>query len=136
MSLNEEGRQALVELYWSKSQQTLSEAKIASDNEAWNMAANRIYYACFHAITALLVKDKHPVGSHIGAKMNFGKYYVQTGLASPDQGRLFSQLASLREKADYDITFKADKKDIERYYPAALNLIEHIHTLIAIKEQS
>lgn len=132
MSLNEADRFALVNLYWSKCKNTLSEAKIAIDNEAWNMAANRIYYACFHAVTALLVKDEHPVGSHIGAKMNFRKYYVKQGLASPEQGRLFSQLASLREKADYDITFKADKKDIERYYPAAMNLIEHIQSLLCV----
>ena len=64
-------------------------------NEAWGMAANRIYYACFHAMTALLVNDGHPVSTHLGMKISFGKYYVQTGVATPQQGRLFSQFDEL-----------------------------------------
>ena len=130
MSLKEEDRKTLVKLYWSKVEQTIEEAHIAMSGESWSMAANRIYYACFHAITALLVKDEHPVGTHLGTKINFGKYYVQQGLASPEQGRLFSQLASLREKSDYDIYVKATKEDVQKYYPEALALVEHIKKLL------
>ena len=130
MSLKEEDRITLVGLYWTKVEQTIEEVRVAMAGESWSMAANRIYYACFHAITALLVKDGHPVGTHLGAKINFGKYYVQQGLASPEQGRLFSQLASLREKSDYDIYFKATKEDVQKYYPEAMALIEHIKTLL------
>ncbi|MBQ9641422.1 MAG: HEPN domain-containing protein [Bacteroidaceae bacterium] len=130
MSLHSEDRQALVKLYWSKVEQTLREVDIAIAGKAWSMAANRIYYACFHAVTALLVHDGHEVGTHLGAKVNFGKYYVKVGLATPEQGRLFSQLASLREKADYDCLFTAQEDNIMLYYPEAKALIEHIHRML------
>ena len=130
MSLAEENRKDLVQLYWSKSEQTMKEAQVAIDAGAWSMAANRIYYACFHAVTALLVHDGHKVGTHLGAKSNFGKYYVQERLATPEQGRLFSQLASLREKADYDVFFHATQEEVKRYFPEALELQKHIQTLL------
>ena len=104
---------------------------MAIKDEACSMAANRIYYACFHAVTALLVRDGYKVGTHLGAKSNFGKFYVQTGMVSPEEGRLFSQLASLREKSDYDVYFKANQEDVLRYYPEALELLNHIFTLLS-----
>lgn len=132
MSLNDEERQTLVKLYWSKVEQTLREVEVAIAGKAWSMAANRIYYSCFHAVTALLVKDGHEVGTHLGAKVNFGKFYVKSGLASPEQGRLFSQLASLREKADYDCLFTAQEDSIMQYYPEAKAFIEHIRQLLKL----
>lgn len=133
MSLNEEERKTLVDLYWTKSADTYREAEIAISNEAWGMAANRIYYACFHAISALFVNDMHPVSTHLGMKIAFGKYYVQEGLASPQQGRLFSQLASLREKADYDCLFTTTREDVLKFLPEARALLDHIKSLIEIK---
>jgi hypothetical protein len=130
MSLNDEERKTLVDLYWKKSESTIKEAEIAVANEAWDMAANRIYYACFHAMTALLVNDGHPVSTHLGMKISFGKYYVQTGVATPQQGRLFSQLASLREKADYDCLFTTTQEDVMQYLPEAKMLIKRIKTLL------
>lgn len=59
MALDTEYKKELVNLYWSKALQTKEEAVIAINNKKWSMAANRIYYFLFHAITALLVKDGH-----------------------------------------------------------------------------
>ena len=81
-------------------------------------------------MTALLVNDGHPVSKHLGMKISFGKYYVQTGVATPQQGRLFSQLASLREKADYDCLFTTTQEDVMQYLPEAKMLIKRIKTLL------
>ena len=54
--------------------------------EGWNATANRLFYALFHAITALFVNDGVAVSSHQGAKIRFGKEYVLTGLATEAEG--------------------------------------------------
>ena len=86
MSLKEEERKALVALYWGKCEETLQDARCNREQKRWNATANRLYYALFHAITALFVNDGVAVSSHQGAKIRFGKEYVLTGLATKAEG--------------------------------------------------
>ncbi len=130
MSLNEEDRNTLVKLYLEKAELTWEEFLTATEAQLWPMAANRLYYAVFQAVSALLVHDQHPVRSHLGAKISFGQHYVQTGIASAEEGRLYAQLESLRERADYDCFFKVSEEDVQGFKPAAEALINHIKELL------
>jgi len=131
MKLSQENRFALIAMYSEKADETMEDVQVAISAQKWSMAANRLYYALFHALTALFIKDGHPVATHLGAKMTLGMHYVKTGIITQEQGRLFSRLETLREKADYDCFFKADKDDIEMYLPQAINLHKRIKELIA-----
>lgn len=131
MKLSQENREALIALYAEKAEETMGEVQVAVTAEKWSMAANRLYYALLHALTALFLKDGYPVATHLGAKMTLGLHYVKEGTITQEQGRLFSRLETLREKADYDCFFKADKEDIEQYLPQANKLFERIKGLIA-----
>lgn len=42
----------------------------------WDMVANRLYYAVFHAVSALLIKNGHKVGTHKGVVLLFGQHYI------------------------------------------------------------
>ena len=111
MSLKDIERTELVKLYLAKSTDTLDDARLNQSQKRWNVAANRLYYALFHAIAALYVNDGVAVGSHKGFKARFGKEYVLTGLATEAEGKLLSQMETMRERADYDVTFMADEKN-------------------------
>ena len=62
MGLNDEDRKALVGLELEKADRFLKQASMMCDMEQWDMAANRYYYACFHAVQALFVHNG--VASH------------------------------------------------------------------------
>ena len=130
MSLSEQQRANLVKLYWEKYQETWGELELAVEESKWNMAANRLYYALFHAITALFVKDGHKVGTHRGTKAAIGEHYVLTGKISPEHGRLFAQLSSLRDKADYDVIFKASENEILLFKEQAVDFILRVKELL------
>ena len=66
MSLKEEDRRVLVTLELDKVDKTLAEMEIQLSNQLWGMAANRLYYSLFHAVSALLINDSHEVGRRIG----------------------------------------------------------------------
>lgn len=84
----------------------------------------------FHAITALFVSDGIPVHSHSGMKIRFGKEYVLTGLATDEEGKLLSQMETMRERADYDATFKATKALINERFDAVEKMIQRLKELI------
>lgn len=130
MSLKDEERQTLISLYLKKSDEAFEDAHHNSTQARWNVSANRLYYALFHAITALFVSDGIPVHSHNGLKVKFGKEYVLTGLASEDEGKLLSQMETMRERADYDATFSASEPIIQERIVSVEKMIQHIKDLV------
>lgn len=129
MNLTEEERSSLTLLYLEKAEETMQEVEVAVAAKKWNMAANRLYYALFHAATALFVSDGRAVGTHLGAKVTLGIHYVRTGVLTREQGRLFSRLETLRERADYDGFFSADESDVTALLPQAYALFERLREL-------
>ena len=131
MSLREEDRNVLVILELEKSDKTLSEMEVQLQNGLWGLAANRLYYALFHAVSALLISEKHEVGTHRGAVNKFSLFFVKTGLFSLAEGKLYSQLQKLREDGDYNCSIDIDQADIEEKVKPTKELIGHIKQYIA-----
>jgi uncharacterized protein (UPF0332 family) len=82
------------------------------ENELWNTAVNRLYYASFHAVSALLYCYGFESKTHAGAQTLFGLHFVQTGIVSKDLGRLYSKIFSMRQSADYEDEIEYEKDDV------------------------
>lgn len=130
MSLNESERTTLVDLYLGKAWGTYRDAQLAANSKSWGMAANRLYYALFHAVTALFVHDGVDVGSHRGVKAKLGQHYVLTGKIRVEHSQFLARMETLRDKADYNIMFVAKEDDVLPNLPLAENFIKTIEHLI------
>lgn len=64
---------------------------------------NRLYYACFHAVSAVLASKEIEVTSHRGLVAMFGKEVVEKGDASAEDGRFLNRMQMYRQTADYNI---------------------------------
>ena len=134
MNLKDDERQTLVSLYLQKSDEILEDARFNRSQGRWNASANRLYYSLFHAIAALFVCDGFPVHSHNGMKVVFGREYVLTGLASDDEGKLLSQMETMRERADYDVTFTATEALLDERFDLVEKMIQHVKELVVRKK--
>ena len=57
MSLSEKERQIVVNLELEKAKRTFDDMSFCLQEGKWEAAANRLYYALFHAVSALLICD-------------------------------------------------------------------------------
>ena len=64
----------------------------------WDLAINRYYYACFHALHALFVSKGLVAHTHDGLITIFGKEFVQKQLVDKKCGRYLSRMEQLRIK--------------------------------------
>ncbi|MBP1542260.1 MAG: HEPN domain-containing protein [Prevotella sp.] len=133
MSLKEEDRQVMVTLAMERVEKTLYEMEVLRKNDLWSLVANRLYYALFHAVSALLVNDRHEVGTHRGAVGKFSLFYVKPGIFTAAEGRMYSQLQKLREDGDYNCSIDVVQEDVERFIEPTRLLIEKIKKYISAK---
>jgi len=78
----------------------------------------------------MLICDGREVGSHKGAAIRFHQYYVKTGIFTEEEGSFYSQMETLREKADYNCFFKMSKSDILSRIEPTRQFIEKIKRYI------
>ena len=123
MGLTEEERRIIVQLEIEKAQSIMAQIESLKVLRYWDNIANRLYYAIFHAVSALLINDGHSVNTHKGVVVLFGQHYVRTGIFDTADGKLYSQLQTMREKGDYNCTYQTSEDEV-------LPLIEPAHILI------
>lgn len=120
----------LIKYRTDRSVETLKEAKAMVKNEFWNASVNRIYYACFYAVSALLLKKNVDTSSHKGIRQMFGLHFVQCGLVDREDGRFFADLYDRRQTGDYDDFVLYDKETTVKLLEQAEGFISRITALI------
>lgn len=112
-------------------EKTLEEVQSHLDNGFWNTAINRMYYACFYAIGALLIKDNISVRSHTGVRQQLGQRYVKNGLIDREIAKHFTELFEKRNKGDYNDFIDYDEVEAKDYFPKTVSLVERVKELIS-----
>lgn len=130
MSLDNEERITLVVLEMEKAKRIFAEIDVLVNAGLWSNAAGRLYYAVYHAVCALLIKDGHKAASHQGNHIGFGAYYVKTGIFPPEFGRFYNRLQTLREESDYNCMFDVTPEDLNERIPIAKDMIQRIDGIV------
>ena len=130
MTIDEENKNDIVNYRLQKAKDTLTEAKGNIEMGFWHTAANRVYYACYYAVTALLIKNGYETHTHHGVFTLFGKHFVLPGIVSKEQNKLFGKLLELRQSGDYSDTIVVKEQNIKPLFEPAENFIAEIEKLI------
>lgn len=130
MSLSDEERRIVVDLEMEKAQVAYNEAIWLGEKSSWSGAAGRLYYALFHAVSALLIHDHHPVNSHKGSHILFGNYYIKTGMIPKEYGALYSQMEAMREEGEYNCTYKVTQEELQQKLVPAKEMIDTIASMV------
>jgi uncharacterized protein (UPF0332 family) len=106
-----------------KAKNALEEAKILFGSEKYYGAANRSYYAAFHAMSALLIHDGYSMKKHSGVISKFRELYIKTGVFDISMSEQIAALFKLRTECDYDAFYVVAKSDVEEQIESALSVI-------------
>ncbi|MCE5341919.1 MAG: HEPN domain-containing protein [Planctomycetaceae bacterium] len=81
--------------------QTLEEAELLFNSGYTNTYVNRLYYACFYAVSAVLICHEKSTSKHSHLRAILHKDYIKTGLLSKEAGKHFDLLFQSRQTGDY-----------------------------------
>ncbi len=111
-------RQAYIDYRLEKSDETLEVARILVEHQKWNSAINRIYYAVYYAVSALLFRDELSTKTHAGVKSQFFLGYIKDGPIDARFGKVYSDLFDWRHKGDYNDFFDFSEADVKGACPS------------------
>lgn len=131
-TLDQESVNGLVAYRVERSKETLLEARLMIDEGFLNGAINRLYYACYYIVSALLIRNGITAQTHAGTKQMLGLHFVVNGKLSPKISNTFATLFEKRHSSDYDDFAYYDKDTVEKLYP---QVSEFIHTIEKLIEQ-
>lgn len=121
---------ALVAYRLQRAIETLEEARLMQSIAHWNTCANRLYYAAFYAVSALLVQDGHAASKHSGVKALFNRHYVKLGTVTKEDGRLYNRLFDLRQEGDYIDFVSLDAETVEPLIDATVMFVDKLKSLL------
>lgn len=128
-----EARAELVKYRLARAKETLEDARLLAEKSRWNSAINRLYYAAFYGVSALLIYNQRSATTHAGVKTVFSEHYIKTGVFEKNHGTLYSQLFSWRQKGDYDDLFDFTEEKVLPYFTPVALLLNSIEAHIREK---
>jgi uncharacterized protein (UPF0332 family) len=128
--IDKETRTAIVSYRLDNAHNTLNEIPIHIEHELWNTAINRLYYACFYAVTALLVSVGIETQSHSGVRRMLALHFTREGKLPVKWNKFYTDLFESRQTGDYEDFIYFDKETTEEFYKQAIDFIEVVEALI------
>ena len=125
-----DSKKALIEYRIERAYETLTEADYNAKGGFYHAAINRMYYACFYAVIALLLKYDISTQTHQGARAMLGLHFVSKDILSKEDGKTFNDLFEKRHSGDYDDFVFCDQEMIDQLYPRAVKFIDDVKELL------
>jgi len=88
--------------------ETIQEAVDMLEKDHYNAAINRLYYACYYVVSALLIQNNFQVHTHSGMKQIFGMSFIVNGKLPRSYNITYTELFDKRHSGDYDDFFLFD----------------------------
>jgi len=130
MSLNEVERIEVVKYRLEKAYGTFAEIPVLMENKFYRNAANRLYYACYYAATALLINGGYETHSHKGVIILLGLHYFKENKIEKSFGKVYDKLFKMRLTGDYEDLVYINDEDILPLLEPAKQFINTIEKFI------
>lgn len=109
----ERDRKELSMYRFEQAAQCISSAKLLSKTGDFRGAANRSYYAIFHAMRSVLALDGVDFSKHSAVSAYFRKTYIKTGVFEVEMSDIISMSFEMRSNSDYDDFYVISKADVD-----------------------
>jgi uncharacterized protein (UPF0332 family) len=115
----------------SRANEAIEEARVLAQSAHWNACVNRLYYACFYAVSALLATHALGSGKHSGVRSLFNQHLVKSGIVSVETSLIYNDLFERRQEGDYEDFFLFQESDVKEWIGETSLFVERLAKLAA-----
>lgn len=122
--------EALIRLWLDKTSEALAAVPVLVREGLYASAVNRLYYACFYAVTALLLKDGKQFSKHSAVLAEFNRFYVKEGKIEKHSAHFLKKLFQDRQESDYLPTATFEPEEVQQCLEQAVMFVAVIRDQI------
>jgi uncharacterized protein (UPF0332 family) len=119
-----EETRTLVRYRLGRAREALEEAVLLLERGYTNTCVNRLYYACFYAVSALLLARGLSSARHSGIRALFHQHIVKPGMINVPLGQLYDRLFDNRQKGDYADLVRFAIDDVQPWVEEARTFVD------------
>jgi uncharacterized protein len=94
-------KSAIIKYWIEKARESMESAKSEFYSGRNTTAVRNLYYACFYALTAVLLKEGHSFKKHTAVKAALHKDLIKAGIVEPVWGKFYNRVFDSRHEGDY-----------------------------------
>ena len=91
---------------------------------------NRVYYAMFYAVLALIIFEKFISSKHTGVLSFFNKQFIKEGIFPTEMGRWINKAFELRQTGDYREYVRLTREQVEPYIGFAKSFVKKVEEFL------
>ncbi len=123
-------REAYARYRLERARATVNEARVLLESGLLHGTVNRLYYACFYAVEALISTEGKSSSKHMGVKAFFDEGWVKPRRVPVESGRFYRQIYDDRLKADYGQAIALDADKVRSWFERASSFVDEIAKLV------
>lgn len=130
-----EARDDLVRYHLAQAGETLQAAELLIEHGLLKDAINRLYYACFYAVTAALLREGRSASKHTGVRSLFHQHLVRPGRVPASFGSLYDTLFENRHRADYEVQAEFYADEVAEWLSGARAFVQTLRDVTLLPER-
>ena len=115
-----------------KADETLSDAKLLFDSEKYSSCINRLYYASFYSLNALLLYNNLNSKTHKGVRNLFFIEFINKGTVAKEWASFYSLLFNSRMECDYKDFYVPNPETVKEWLDKCCQFSDLIKGLIKL----
>lgn len=118
---------ALIKYRLKEAEESIKEVKVLQREGMSNRAImNRLYYAMFYAVLALLQEKQLGTSKHAGVISLFDREFVKKGIFDKELSKTLHRAFELRQKGDYMEDVEITDEDIDEMFSRVIDFVEKV----------
>jgi uncharacterized protein (UPF0332 family) len=123
-------KEELIRYRQKKARETLEDAALLFRSGRLFSTLNRIYYALFYEVVALLLTADLSSAKHTGVRALFNVHFVKAGKVPVELGRFYTRMYDFRQKGDYGDFVEFEREKVKEWVEGARMFIDEMDKII------
>jgi len=128
---DQSNKDALITYWIEKARESMEAAQSEYDSGRHTTAVRNLYYACFYALTAVLLKEGHSFKKHTGVKAALHKDLIRAGIVDSKWGKFYNKIFDSRHEGDYQPLRVFEDEEVKMFLDQGAGFIATMENLLA-----
>ena len=134
-SVDKVHREVLTRYWMEKAHESMEAAQSEYDSGRNTTAVRNLYYACFYALTAVLLEERHSFKKHTGVKAALHKDLIKPGIVEPSWGKFYNKIFDSRHEGDYQPLRVFEAEEVRMFLDQGAGFITNMENLLSKRDR-